>query len=278
MSRIHDSLQARYQGWAGRHFELTKAGRSLKQYKDLHKGEACFLIGNGPSLRAEDLTRIHEVGIPSFAMNRIFNIFSQTPWRPTYYVCEDENIALGCEEAIAAIPAQARFLPAEIHWYHGVNIPNASWFHINYRAEETINEWGFSGNAAKELGCRGTVTFTCMQLAVYMGFSRIYLLGVDHNYQVTIDLDGNVVTDPNAKDYFCEGYDSDIKENVIHDMGQNTRAYLGAKGYLAAHRESDSVIYNATRGGKLEVFPRADFDQVILKEKGAAACRKAEVN
>ena len=57
----------------------------------------------------------------------------------------------------------------------------------------------------------------------------MYLLGVDHNYQKTIDINGNVVVDPNAKDYFCEGYDSDIKEIVVHDMGNNTRAYMDAK-------------------------------------------------
>ena len=100
-----------------------------------------------------------------------------------------------------------------------------------------------------------------MQLAAYMGFSEIYLLGVDHNYQKTIDLNGNVVVDPNAKDYFCEGYDADIKDVVVHDMGNNTRAYMDAKKYCDA--TGCTTIYNATRGGKLEVFKRVNFDELV---------------
>ena len=91
---------------------------------------------------------------------------------------------------------------------------------------------------------------------------EIYLLGVDHNYQKTIDINGNVVVDPNAKDYFCEGYDSDIKEIVVHDMGNNTRAYMDAKKYCDS-TAGKTTIYNATRDGKLEVFPRVSFDTVM---------------
>ena len=262
MSHIHDFLQAHLQTWQSRHFEKTKAGCSLTRYKNLHKGESCFILGNGPSLRAEDLTKIDEAGIVTFGTNRIYNIFSDTCWRPTYYVCEDELILKGKEREIEEIPAKAKFIPAELRWYHGVNVKDADYYHIVYNAE-SINPWSFSPDIAKGIGCGGTVTFACMQIAAYMGFANIYLLGVDHNYQVIIDIDGNVVTDPTAGDYFCEQYDEDIKNTAIHDMGQNTRAYLGAKGYLKAH--PGSTIYNATRGGKLEVFERVDFDELIFQ-------------
>ena len=267
MSHIHDSVQAHLQTWQSRHFEKTKAGRSLMQYKNKHKGESCFILGNGPSLCAADLEALQDAGVVTFGTNRIYNIFPDTYWRPTYYACEDEQILKGKEREVEEIPTKAKFIPAELCWYHGVNLKEADYYHIVYDAE-SLNPWGFSLDIAKGIGCRGTVTFTCMQIAVYMGFAKIYLLGVDHNYQVTIDIDGNVVTDPTAKDYFCEQYDEDIKETAVHDMGQNTRAYLGAKGYLEAH--PGSVIYNATRGGKLEVFERADLDEVIrgLKENG----------
>lgn len=62
-----------------------------------------------------------------------------------------------------------------------------------------------------------------------------------------------------AKDYFCENYD-DIKDIVVHDMGQNTRAYRKAKKYCDEH---NIHIYNATRGEKLAVFLRADFDTIM---------------
>ena len=100
-----------------------------------------------------------------------------------------------------------------------------------------------------------------MQIALYMGFNQIYLLGVDHNYQRIIDENGNVIEDKNAKDYFCEDYDLNIKEQVVHDMGQNTRAYRDVKRYC--DDTECAVIYNATRGGKLEGFERDDFDKLF---------------
>lgn len=56
-------------------------------------------------------------------------------------------------------------------------------------------------------------------------------------------------------------HDSDIKDVVVHDMGNNTRAYLDARKYCEASKKTR--IYNATRGGKLEVFERVDFDSLF---------------
>ena len=142
-----------------------------------------------------------------------------------------------------------------------MSIRNACYFHINYDDEKRY-PYSFSTDCAHQIDCRGTVTFTCMQLAAYMGFEEIYLLGVDHNYRVTIDIDGNVVTDPDQKDYFTDNYDTDIKDQVVHDMGNNTRAYMDARSYCESVSDKIKII-NATRGGKLEVFPRVDFDSLF---------------
>lgn len=40
------SLVSRMRGWKSRHFELTHAGKKLKQFQGIHAGETCFLIGN----------------------------------------------------------------------------------------------------------------------------------------------------------------------------------------------------------------------------------------
>ena len=57
------SYEAHKQNWQACHFEKTKIGRQLLKYKNLHQGEKCFIIGNGPSLRAEDLQKLYENGI-----------------------------------------------------------------------------------------------------------------------------------------------------------------------------------------------------------------------
>ena len=78
-----ESAHAHAQTWMSKHFEKTAYGRELENLKNIQEGKRCFLIGNGPSLRAEDLTCLYEHGEICFAFNRIYNIFEQTPWRPT---------------------------------------------------------------------------------------------------------------------------------------------------------------------------------------------------
>lgn len=263
--RIFASFQARVvQPWTLNNFEKTVYGKALAELKGKYTGQRCFIIANGPSLRAEDLDLLQERGEITFGMNRIYKMFDQTSWRPTYYVCEDELIAQSQQKEIGAIESEEKFIPIELHWWHGVEITDCRYFHLNYDEKERF-PMSFSTDCAHQLDCRGTVTFTCMQLAAYMGFSEIYLLGVDHNYQKTIDINGNVVVDQSAKDYFCEGYDADIKDVVVHDMGNNTRAYMDAKRYCDA-TSGRVTIYNATRGGKLEVFQRVDFDSLFQGE------------
>lgn len=253
------SIEARFQNWESKHFEITRYGKKLQNIKNIHKGERCFIIANGPSLNTSDLELLHQKSEITFAMNRIYKMFPNTMWRPTYYVCEDINIFHDSTEEINAISAEKKFVPINHKWYHGINIEGALYFFANYDRTKDFPE-SFSTNIAKQMDSLGTVTFTCINIAVYMGFKEIYLLGVDHNYRVTINERGETIVDNSAKDYFCENYDTDIKDIVVHDMGQNTRAYRKAKKYCDEH---DIHIYNATRGGKLEVFPRVDFDSLF---------------
>ncbi len=66
----------------------SEDSNKLKGYKNIHSGERCFVIGNGPSLTPEDLDKLKNEY--SFASNHIYKIFDRTNWRPTYYVSVDK--------------------------------------------------------------------------------------------------------------------------------------------------------------------------------------------
>ena len=51
------------QNWAAKNFDKTKYGKKLAKLKDSHKGELCFIIGNGPSLSVNDLNKLYEKDI-----------------------------------------------------------------------------------------------------------------------------------------------------------------------------------------------------------------------
>lgn len=260
LNRVCDSLQARMQNWQAIHYEKTKMGRQLLKYKNIHQGESCFIIGNGPSLRAEDLQKLHENGIVSFGTNRINNVFAQTEWRPTYYASEDITILHDIQQTVEKIPAKAKFIPINLKWYEDINIDSATYFYMDYVGAYS-DTFGISLNVPHGIRCRGTVTMTCIQLAIHMGFSEIYLLGVDHNYSRYTDENGNIVVDPTVKDYFCDNYDTDFKAQISRDLGSTTKAYLSAECLSA--EVGSFKIFNATRGGKLEVFQRVDFDSLF---------------
>ena len=257
---IGDSLKARRQTRDSKHFETTKYGRAILDLKDSRKGEKCFVIGNGPSLTAADLDRIQDSGIPSFAMNRVFKFFPQTRWRPTYYISEDILILRDTVADVEAIPSEITFIPVNLNWYENIDVKNARYFWMDYNSE-LKETFGLSLDCAHAVRCRGTVTATCIQFAVYMGFTEIYLLGIDHNYSKSIDLNGNVVEDKSVRDYFVDGYDSDIKDQVVHDMRAPTMAFYDAE--QLSRKLGTFLVFNATRGGKLEVFERVSFDDIV---------------
>ncbi|MBQ9832142.1 MAG: DUF115 domain-containing protein [Clostridia bacterium] len=259
------SLQSRIRGRMAKDFASSPYGKKLKKFKDIHKGERCFIIGNGPSLKAEDLETLKAHNEVTFGMNRIYKIFNETSWRPTYYCCEDVLIIKEKQAEINAIESKAKFIPVNLKWFEGVNVDGAKYFWLNYDREKDYLH-SFSTDIAKQIDCRGTVTFSCMQIAAYMGFRKIYLIGVDHNYSKIIDEAGNIIEDKNAGDYFCKDYDQDIKDVAVHDMGQSTLTYRDARRF-ADESIGRVTIYNATRGGKLEEFERVDFDSLFEVKK-----------
>ena len=254
------SVQARSQNWIAKHFSLTPAGRRLKGLKDIHADRRCFIVGNGPSLTPEDLNSLAENHEISFAFNRIYHIFPRTVWRPTYYISQDEKMLSGCIDEVSAVPAKIRFIPAEMKWYHGISIPRCQTFHLIQRENDGFPD--FSESIADFVCNSKTVVYTAIQFAVYMGIREIYMIGVDHHFHTSINAKGEIVVDPTAKDYFSENYNPDKDRLYIPNTDVSTLTFVAAKNYADAHGIS---ILNATRGGKLEVFPRVDFDSLFIK-------------
>lgn len=255
---IINSLQARLRNYKALHFNKFKEGKKLSALRGIHNGKRCFIIGNGPSLNADDLTKIQNNGDISFGFNRVFHIFPETSWRPTYYISQDEKILKGSIDDINEIPAKLKFFPIELCWYSGLSPKNATYFHICYSGVEPNP--AFSYDIAKCIENSNTVVYSAIQIAVYMGIREIYLIGIDHHFHISMNNKGEIIVDPNAKDYFSAQYNQDKEELDIPEVDKSTLTFLAAKRNAD---ENGFKIYNATRGGKLEVFERVDFDTLF---------------
>ncbi len=246
--------------YAIRNWEQTKDNiqtrRVIRRYKDRHKGEPCVVIGNGPSLRAEDLTTLHELGIATLACNRIHLIFEKTPWRPTYYFMSDAKLVEQYEDDVPDVTPDRRFFPRR---YRGKINNGAFYMELPFRFEQ---EGCFSLDAAKGVYGGGSVTTEMLQFAYYLGFSEIYLIGVDFSYNVTNQVDSKTYAYQGENNYFISGY---LKPGEVADMPNIAANLMAFHAARDAVEGQGRVIRNATRGGKLEVFERQDLDELFAK-------------
>lgn len=217
----------------------------IEKFKDIHKGKRCFIIGLGPSLRMEDLDALIQNREVCFSVNRIWEAFKQTNWRPDYYVAIDEGLTEDYIDKFDSIECQYKFIGDSVPEFwkldHDSNILK---FHLAHICPETIPPL-FSSDFSRKSYMGYTVTYTCMQLAAYMGFKEIYLLGVDF-------------TETSAQYTHFYG---DTQSGVMNYAEYVSLAYQSAKKYTEKH---NTKIYNATRGGSLEVFDRVNFDDIII--------------
>ena len=261
LTRAKSSIQARFvQPWIQHNFERTNYGKKLRDYKERYAGQRCFLIGNGPSLRAEDLTVLHERREITFAFNRIYNIFDKTPWRPAFYISQDEKMLSGCVDIVKSLELPAKLIPIQLKWYYGIDIPDAQYFNIVNQETEVPSAFHFSNDIDHEIFNASTVMYTAAQMAAYMGFTEIYLIGVDHHFQISQNNKGEIVVDNSVKDYFSDQYNADKENLYIPNTEKSTLTYLAMKQQCS---QRGIQVYNTTRGGKLEVFPRVDFDSLF---------------
>ena len=255
------SIEARCQTWVLKNFEKTKHSKKLKRFKDIHKGETCFIVGNGPSLSAEDLSKIYAKNIPTFGFNRIYLMFDNTKWRPTYYMSQDEKMLGNCFDIVDKLNLKYKFIPLFHNYYHNIKIKNA--FYFNMKASQ--NDFPlFSEDISKFFGASTTVAYSAAQLAVYMGFKKIFLIGVDHSFSTYQNDKGEIISDETVKDYFSDEYFKDKAQLYIPNLDASTRVFMAMREYC---HKNNIEVYNATRGGRLDVFHRVDLDKVLLDIK-----------
>ncbi len=263
-----------------------KKNPRLEKFKNMHKGKRCFLIGNGSSLRTEDLEIIDRHKDITFASNRIFKIYKSTNWRPDYYFAGDQRyIIQNLDDIIAEkenkfIVYTKEYITPDI-LSKLIDVKDLYLIkarYLQYDSEnnkllpfyEDLNEPypSFSEDPSMFVYEGFSITYLMMQWAAYMGFSKLFLLGVDHNFKLTRNyfekfIPSQEVPGEIANDHFSTNYFKKDELINIADLQSSTQAYGKAEQYSI---ENGFRIYNATRGGNLEVFERVDFN-VLMNNK-----------
>lgn len=224
--------------------------RKLAALKDIHRGERCFLIGNGPSLRNTDLSRLR--GEHSIGTNRIFLMFPELNFAPSYYASVNDLVI---EQSAAEI--RALTMPRFIAWRARRWLsPDENLYYIH----TTYSGPRFATDAGERIWEGGTVTYTALQLAFHLGFRQVVLIGVDHNYVTTGKPNATIVSQGDDPNHFHPGYFGKGFRWQLPDLDSWNQAYrLARETYKRAGRE----VIDATVGGKLEVFPKVAYDTLF---------------
>lgn len=256
-TQIWQTIKARA---AGKNIYLTENERQMANYINCHKGERVFIIGNGPSLNNCNLNLLkNEI---TFGVNSIYLNYENMGFYPTYYVVEDVFVAEDRSNEINKLAGPSKFFGNYLK-YCISDSEDTTWLNVRFRYDDYPDFPNFSRNAGRMLWTGGTVTYICLQLAYYMGFSEVYLVGFDHSYAVPSDAHVNgteIISksdDPNHfnPNYFGKGY-------RWHDprVDRMEKAYNKAKLIFESENKK---IYNATVGGKLDVFERVDYKSLF---------------
>ena len=223
---------------------------SLAGFKDIHRGRRCFILGNGPSLKRTDLSRLRDEF--TFGVNRIYLMFPELGFPTSYYLSVNSLVIEQCAEEIRRLP-----VPKFLSWRsHNLIRPTQDmvFLHTTYSGPK------FASDARGRLWEGATVTYVALQLAFHMGFEQAILIGVDHSYNTKGKPNTTVVSQGDDPNHFNAGYFGKGFRWQLPDLDTSERGYLLAR---MAYQQAGRQVLDATLGGNLTIFPKVDYDSLF---------------
>jgi len=224
--------------------------RRLPAFKDIHKGQRCFIIGNGPSLRQTDLTRLKNEY--TFGLNRIFMAFPEMGFETSYYVSINDLMVEQSADEVKKL-SMPRFLSWRARKWLS---PQANLFYL-YTSYTGAR---FARDITGRVWEGATVTNVALQIAYYMGFEKVILIGVDHNFATKGKPNTTIVQQGDDPNHFNAGYFGKGFRWQLPDLETSELGYRLAR---EAFEADGRLVVDATVGGNLQIFPKAAYDSLF---------------
>jgi hypothetical protein len=231
------------------HFAAWRSKRRLSTERNLNHGRRAVIICNGPSLLKTNFGLLG--GTFTFGLNKINLLFSKSDFRPSCVVAINRLVL----EQNAAF-----FNETELPLYLSHKAADLIQFRDNVRFLHMVNSHKFARDVSGSVNEGATVTFAALQVAFHMGFSRVALVGCDHNFAVQGKANTTVLGKGDDKSHFDPNYFAHGVPWQLPDLEASETAYRLAKDvYEAFGRE----VVNCTEGGKLEIFRRCQLQEFL---------------
>ena len=272
-------------------FKKNKEIRALvgsnAEFKDIHKGQRCFIVGNGPSLNDEDLSLLENEYV--FTVNKIANHPSYESMRSNYHFWADPaffNLSPDNEDDMELLK---RFEAIKTDKVDPVCFVSQYGYDMvkRFGLDKKLNVRFFYSDLFFRDGEKKDIDFTrpvfaletvvqfCIQMAIYMGFTEIYLLGCDNTYIVGII---NTILEKDVEEY---SYKVDESEKRFIKKSAEQRKNGGIESSFSScarmlHIYRELYTYCSDRNIKLvncssktiiDSIPRASLSSVLSDEK-----------
>ena len=245
------------------------------KFKGLHKGETCYILGSGPSIKTQDLTKLK--GKIVMTQNHFHAHEDIKTINPKYHVIVPKYQPKSFDDDWHAwIKSMEERLPNDTTLFAGTNtkyiideyksFDNRAYY-MSYNIDSTYLDKALV-DITKNIMYVPTVITQCLAAAIYMGFKEIYLLGFDLNQVCIIQNDRD-----NVRFYGnSQITNNEAEKKMENDTGSNGEDWF--KMWVTWHqlnllnkraKENGTKIINATNGGLLDMFPREKYEDIIKK-------------
>jgi len=223
------------------------------RFKDKHKGERCFIVGNGPSLLKQDLSYLENETV--FCVNYMYKSDLIDVLKPTYYCVVDSSVLKSDDflpDLLSKTDCDAYFFSWRFLSYltnPQVDNIDKQRMHFAY-AKHMPSRWSVRTNMHTFASAFINVICSTIMTALYMGFAEIYLLGCDFNQFIydkhAYNPQGTVLAYPIA--------------NTLrgHAIAAEQHEYL-----FKLSKKLETDIFNATPESSLNVYPFVEYQKIF---------------
>jgi len=243
-------------------------------FRDCHRDQRCFVIGNGPSLRRQDLSLLtNEL---TFVMSGFWKHPVVRQWQPTYYFFADPMFFDGSEpmrkffsDLRSQIHSTKFFVPLSskeiIQKISLLPLEKTYFVAVRGMLEGRVSYNGLSGrpDLARFVPGVFTVAQLALMAAIYMGCSPIYLLGLDHDWLAHRGMDRHFYNGKTIENH-PKAHGDLNRLSYKTDAQGVVDIWNGYEYFSKVSKQEGIEIFNATDGGFLDVFERVCYRSLFL--------------
>ena len=233
--------------------KLLKNNKNLKRNKDY-----CFILGNGPSLGKIDLLKLNDED--TFAVNYFYE-HCPDGFESKFFVAVDQVFYKTEKKKYLTDLYKRRKNVTFILKSPAYNMRNKWDMKRTFFVHPKLFQYGdfVSCDCTSNMTACINVVLQCIEIALYMGYKKIYLLGCDFSQYAEIN-----------SHHFYDTKNDDDRRNLTN-MGDDARwAYLVHYHHYALEKYAKlrgQEIVNLSEGSLIDAYRSESFENVLKTVK-----------